>query len=113
SYSSSSDEFDESNSSGSLEKIVSHKGPSKDLKKWYEDEEDKDEEDNEKDEEQDDETDDSDEEFWTPKSKGTSGKSIRTPKRKVTSSKSMSGKVMYESVARYNIFNFGTLYKGF
>nr|GEY03843.1 hypothetical protein [Tanacetum cinerariifolium] len=59
SYSSSFDEFyesDESSSlersvSGSLQKSVSHKGPSKDLKIWYEDEKDEDEE--EKDEEED------------------------------------------------------------
>nr|GEZ65860.1 hypothetical protein [Tanacetum cinerariifolium] len=64
SYSSSSDDSDEY---GSLKKIVSHKGPSKDLQKWYEDE---------------DEKDDYEEELWTPKSKGTSSKSLRTPKIK-------------------------------
>nr|GEW82618.1 hypothetical protein [Tanacetum cinerariifolium] len=62
SYSSSSDDSDES---GSLKKIVSHKGPSKDLQKWYEDK---------------DEKDDYDEELWTPKSMGTSSKSFELQK---------------------------------
>nr|GEX43061.1 hypothetical protein [Tanacetum cinerariifolium] len=52
-------------------------------------EEEKDGEEDEKDEEPEDETNDYDEEFWTPKSKGTSGKSVRTPKSKGTSSKSV------------------------
>ncbi|GJV44953.1 hypothetical protein Tco_1429489 [Tanacetum coccineum] len=88
SYSASSDDSDEYDSTGSLEKIVSHKGPSKDLQKWYKDEEEKDEEEDEKDE-QEDETYDFDEEFWTPKSKGTSSKSLRTPKSKGTSRNSI------------------------
>ncbi|GJU08580.1 hypothetical protein Tco_1125010 [Tanacetum coccineum] len=51
SYSASSDDSDESDSTGSLDKIVSHKGPSKDLQKWYKDKEEKDEEEDEKDKE--------------------------------------------------------------
>nr|GEV64183.1 hypothetical protein [Tanacetum cinerariifolium] len=89
SYSSSFDEFDESDESGSLKKSVSHKVPSKDLQKRYEDEVDKDEEKDEKDEEQEDEKDDYDDQLWTPKSIGTSSKSLRTPKSKGTSCKSV------------------------
>ncbi|GJX62938.1 hypothetical protein Tco_0295838 [Tanacetum coccineum] len=82
SYSSSFDDSDESDSTSlsSLEKIVSNKGQSKDLQKWYEDEDEKDEEEDEKDDE--------DDELWTPKSKGTSSKCLPTKKRKGTSSKS-------------------------
>nr|GEX16789.1 hypothetical protein [Tanacetum cinerariifolium] len=50
----------------SLEKIISNKGSSKDLQKWYHDE--KGEEEDEKDDEKD--------ELWTPKSNGTSSKCL-------------------------------------
>ncbi|GJZ74628.1 hypothetical protein Tco_0639093 [Tanacetum coccineum] len=90
SYSSSIDDYDESDStsSSSLEKIVSNKGQLKDLQKWYKDEDEKDEEEDEKDKEGD-ETNDEEEELWTTKSKGTSSKCLPTQKSKGTSSKSI------------------------
>ncbi|GJR70933.1 hypothetical protein Tco_0016998 [Tanacetum coccineum] len=91
SYLSCYDEFDSSGSleksvSDSLKKSISQKGLLKDLLKWYEDE--KDEDENEKDEEAEDGKDDSDDELWSPKSIGTTSKSLRSPKMKGTSSKS-------------------------
>ncbi|GJR06349.1 hypothetical protein Tco_0529333 [Tanacetum coccineum] len=82
SYSSSSDDSDESDStsSSSLEKIISNKGPSKELLKWYEDE--KDEEHDNKDEEEDKKDKVEEDELWTPKSKGTSSKCLSTLKSK-------------------------------
>ncbi|GJY11301.1 putative RNA-directed DNA polymerase, eukaryota, reverse transcriptase zinc-binding domain protein [Tanacetum coccineum] len=85
SNSSSSDEFDSTsssfaNSSNSVEKIVSNKGMSKELLKWYEDETDDEEDQTDNEEDQTDH--DDEEELWTPKSKGTTSKSIPTLKNK-------------------------------
>ncbi|GKB55506.1 hypothetical protein Tco_0906259 [Tanacetum coccineum] len=101
SYVSSYDELDSSDESGCLEKSVSssmkksisQKGPSKDLLKWYEDVKDQDkeeidEEDDQIDKEVEDAKDDSDDELWSPKSIGTTSKSLLSPKIKETSSKS-------------------------
>ncbi|GKG49093.1 hypothetical protein Tco_0515545, partial [Tanacetum coccineum] len=68
SNSSSFDEFD-STSSSFVEKIVSNKGMSKELLKWYEDETDDEEDQTDNEEDQTDH--DDEEELWTPKSKGT------------------------------------------
>ncbi|GKE60187.1 hypothetical protein Tco_1510554 [Tanacetum coccineum] len=91
SNSSSSDEFDSTsssfaNSSNSVEKIVSNKGMSKELHKWYEDETDDEEDQTDEIDDEEDQTDETDhddeEELWTPTSKGITSKSIPTPKNK-------------------------------
>ncbi|GJT86495.1 hypothetical protein Tco_1068212 [Tanacetum coccineum] len=74
SYVSSYDELDSSDESGSLEKSVSEKEI--------------DEEDDVIDEEAEDGKDDSDDELWSPKSIGTTSRSLLSPKMKGTSSKS-------------------------
>ncbi|GKC85151.1 hypothetical protein Tco_1140868, partial [Tanacetum coccineum] len=74
SYVSSYDELDSSDESGGLEKSVSEKEI--------------DEEDDVIDEEAEDGKDDSDDELWSPKSIGTTSRSLLSPKMKGTSSKS-------------------------
>ncbi|GKF31025.1 hypothetical protein Tco_0100823, partial [Tanacetum coccineum] len=94
SYVSSYDELDSSYESSYLKKSVSssmkksvlQKIPSKNLLKWYEDVKDRDEE--EIDEEAKDGKYDSDDELWSPKSIGTTSKSLLSPKMKGTSNKS-------------------------
>nr|GEW62597.1 hypothetical protein [Tanacetum cinerariifolium] len=88
-YLSSSDDLDESDSSSSssLEKIVSMdvQGSSKDLQKWYEDEDEKDDEEEDEKDEEDNEIDDEEEELWTPKSKEKEQdiEQVRKDKRKL------------------------------
>ncbi|GKB18740.1 hypothetical protein Tco_0852663 [Tanacetum coccineum] len=64
-----------------MKKIVSQKGPSKELLNWYEDVKDQDEEETDKqddeiDEETDDGKDDYDDDLWSPKTIGTTSKSL-------------------------------------